>query len=219
MYASHKQILPQGLTALSLTDPNLAAEGRTDPQGYSEFIFGHALAKTNHGEQPFLSLSSTWQFLTILLPHRDCLDLQIWGYVQAKSASWQQWRHWIEAAALVGIKIQGWIPFNEMYISYTHNPCQKNTNRLLLRYWQNKSFTRQGKAWTFSCTVCVDCNTDCWFFLRRLCGPAMGWAGQPGGHHERKFQGRRRAALTARCCQYLSIHCYITWKQLVLGSD
>ena len=93
------------------------------------------------------------------------------GYVQAKTASGQQWRKWIGAAAMEWKKIKGGTPLHETYILDTQRKTDPRENsRFLLSHGKLSCFWVCGKAWTFSGTVSVypqwDDNKDLVEILR-----------------------------------------------------
>ena len=65
---------------------------------------------------------------------RDVLKLQIKGYVQAHSASRQQWRKWIDAAELEWEKEYGGILCNKWYLLDCQETYTGNQERLLSRH-------------------------------------------------------------------------------------
>ena len=80
-------------------------------------------------------------------PEKEFLKLPIWGYVQANSASLQQWRKGTSATALEWEKIEGTILLHEMYIAdVQENNDPKDTERLHLRHGKYKSFWVTGTA-------------------------------------------------------------------------
>ena len=85
------------------------------------------------------------------------------------------------AAALEWERIQGGIPFHQMYTGKTD---PRNTNRFLLSHGKLRGFRVHGKAWTFSGTVCVDppCNDS-----EDLVEIARGKFIEEEGTHERQF--------------------------------
>ena len=72
-------------------------------------------------------------------PVRDVLKLQIQGYVQANSASRQQWRKWIDAAEL-----EWEILYNKWYLLDCQETYTGNPKRLLLRHGQYQNFRVNG---------------------------------------------------------------------------
>ena len=93
---------------------------------------------------------------SVAKPDRDVLKLPIRGYVQANSASRQQWRKWIDAAELEWEKAHGGILYNKWYLLDCQETYTGNPKRLLLRHGQYQNFRVNGTAWTFSCTICAD---------------------------------------------------------------
>ena len=136
-------------------------------------------------------------------PDRELLKLPIRGCVQAKSASRQQWRKWIGAASLEWEKFQGGIPLHKMYILDTKEKIDpRNTNRFLLIHGKLRGFRFNGRAWTFSGTVCVN---PPWDASENLVEIARG-----------KFMEARGDRERSDGIEYLSVHCDIS--PLVLGS-
>ena len=128
------------------------------------------------------------------------------GYVQAKLASRQQWRKWIEAAALEWEKIQSGIQLHDTYIFDTKEKSDpRNTNRFLLSHGKLSCFRVCGTAWTFSSTVSVD----------------QLWNDSPGEDllleiARNKFKEAEGAHERPDAIEYLSVHCNIS--SLMLGS-
>ena len=97
---------------------------------------------------------------SVAKPDRDVLKLPIRGYVQANSASRQQWRKWIDAAELEWEKAHGGILYNKWYLFDCQETYTGNPKRLLLRHGQYQNFRVNGTLWTFSSTICVDLAGD-----------------------------------------------------------
>ena len=93
------------------------------------------------------------------------LNLPILGHVQAWSTSRRQCSKWNPVPALQWEKTQGRIPLsNQLHELYmVDNQDKKNptdTDRLLLKCVNYKSFQLNSELWTFSSTVCVDSSWD-----------------------------------------------------------
>ena len=86
---------------------------------------------------------------------RELLKLPIRGYAQANLASRQPRRKWIGAASFEWEKTQGGIPLHKMYILDTEERNDpRDTNRFFLSHGKLRSVRFNGRAWTFTSTVC-----------------------------------------------------------------
>ena len=117
---------------------------------------------------------------SVAKPDRDVLKLPIRGYVQANSASRQQWRKWIDAAELEWAKAHGGILYNKWFVLDCQETYTGNPKGLLLRQGQNQNFRVKGTAWTFSGTICVDLAGDESCYLVEITGVKFMEA--QGGH-------------------------------------
>ena len=139
---------------------------------------------------------------SVAKPDRDVLKLPIRGYVQANSASRQQWRKWIDAAELEWAKAYGGILYNKWYLLDCQETYTGNPKRLLLRHGRYQNFRVNGTSWTFSGTICVDRAGDESCDLVEITRV--------------KFMEAQGARDRPPAIQYLSVHCDIS--PLVLSS-